>query len=302
VVAALDVGGTSIKAALVNRRGRVVEARREPTGAERGPAAVVSGIVELAAELACAPGVRAVGIAVPGTVDPLAGIARLAVNLGWRDVPLVALVSGRTGLPVTLGHDVRTAVLAEARLGAGTGESSMLFIAIGTGIAGGLARNGVVDDGASGRSGEIGHLVVRPLGSQCRCGNRGCLETVASASRISVRYAALTSRCGVPAERIAELVRGGDAAARQVWSESIDALADGLAAATVLIDPSRFVLGGGLSLAGATLVDPLTAALAARLTFRPSPPISLSVLGDLAGVVGAALRAWYQLDAVEADS
>lgn len=304
MVAALDVGGTSIKAALIDRRGRVVNQRREPTGVERGPAAVVSGIVELAAELALTPGahVRAVGIAVPGAVDPLAGIARLAVNLGWRDVPLVALVSGRTGLPVTLGHDVRTAVLAEAREGAGKGELSMLFIAIGTGIAGGLARNGVVDDGASGLSGEIGHLVVRPDGPQCRCGNRGCLETVASASRIADRYAALTHRRRVPAEQIAQMVRGGDAGAQQVWSEAVDALADALAAATVLIDPSRFVLGGGLSLAGETLVDPLIAALAVRLTFRPPPPISLSVLGDRAGVVGAAVMAWDQLAAVGVDS
>ncbi len=298
MVAALDVGGTSIKAALIDRGGRILHETRRPTAVERGPAAVVSGIVELAAELVGTAGlaVNAVGIGVPGTVDSAAGIARHAVNLGWSEVPLVALIAERTGVPVALGHDVRTAVLAEARWGAGAGAGSMFFIAIGTGIAGGLATRGVVEDGAAGLSGEIGHLVVRPGGPACRCGNRGCLEAIASASRISDRYAALTGREKVSAKAITDLVRAGEPAARTIWTEAVEALADAMAAATVLIDPARFVIGGGLSLAGGTLIDPLATALAARLTFRGSPPISLSVLGDRAGVLGAALLAWDQLD------
>lgn len=313
VVAALDVGGTSVKAALVDGEGRVLFSTRRATGVDAGPAAVVAGIVDLAAELCSGPvaaaqnlggpadsgpisrsRVAAVGVVVPGTVDPVAGIARLAVNLGWQDVPLVALIEARTGLPVSLGHDVRTAALAEARLGAGAGDESMFFVSIGTGIAGGLVRGGVVEDGATGLSGEIGHLVVRPGGPACRCGNRGCLESLASASRISDRFAAATGRTE-SAETIAGLVRSGDPASRQVWGEAVDALADALAAATVLMDPARFVLGGGLSLAGATLMDPLLAAFADRMTFRAAPPISLTALGDRAGVLGAALRAGDQL-------
>ena len=310
VVAALDVGGTSIKAALVDGKGRVLFSTRRATGVDAGPAAVVAGIVELAAELCSGLGlpadtgaigearVAAVGVVVPGTVDPVAGIARLAVNLGWQDIPLVALIEARTGLPVSLGHDVRTAALAEARIGAGAGDESMFFVSIGTGIAGGLVRGGVVEDGATGLSGEIGHLVVRPGGPACRCGNRGCLEALASASRISDRFASATGRTE-SAETIAALVRSGDPAARQVWGEAADALADALAAATVLVDPTRFVLGGGLSLAGATLIDPLVSAFAERMTFRTAPPISLTALGDRAGVLGAALRAWDQLAALE---
>ncbi|MET3804839.1 glucokinase [Nakamurella sp. UYEF19] len=301
VVAALDVGGTSIKAALVDRRGGLVHQTRRATGVANGPAAVVDGIVELAAELVETTGasVVGVGIGVPGTVDSEAGIARYAANLGWRDVPLVELIAERTKVPVALGHDVRTAVLAEARWGAGAGEGSMFFIAIGTGIAGGLARLGVVDDGDTGLSGEIGHLVVRPGGPACFCGNHGCLEAIASASRISTRYAALTGRADVSAEEIASLVRAGELAAQTIWGEAVDALADALAAATILMDPGRFVIGGGLSLAGDTLTDPLEIALAARLTFRPAPPVSLTVLGDRAGVMGAALRAWDHLDSPE---
>ncbi len=303
VVAALDVGGTTIKAALVDRRGAVVLETRRPTGVQDGPGAVVRGIVELAAELTADPGfqVAAVGTCVPGSVDARKGIARLAVNLGWSDVPLAALIANRTGLPVALGHDVRTAVLAEARSAVDV-AGSLFFVAIGTGIAGGLATAGVVEDGATGLSGEVGHLVVRPGGALCGCGNRGCLETVASASRIADRYAAATGRSGGSAADIATLVDAGDAAAQLIWTEAVEALADALAAVTVLMDPARFVLGGGLSLAGRTLTDPLTAALARRLTFHRPPPITVSTLGDRAGVLGAALRAWdlYDLRAAAA--
>lgn len=298
VVAALDVGGTFIKAALVTRGGDVVHEVRRPTGVQHGPDAVVRGIVELAAELAEHPEhqVAAIGTCVPGSVDALAGIARLAVNLGWTDVPLAALIGARTGLPVALGHDVRTAVLAEAR-SAPDATGSLFFIAIGTGIAGGLATAGVVQDGAHGLSGEVGHLVVRPGGARCGCGNHGCLETVASASRIADRYAAATGRSGGSAADIAGLVEAGDVAAQAIWSEAVNALADALAAVVVLMDPGRIVIGGGLSLAGRTLTDPLTAALVPRLTFHRPPPVTVSRLGDRAGVLGAALRAWDLLDA-----
>ncbi len=296
LVAALDVGGTSIKAALVDRSGGALSQVRRPTGVAAGPDAVVRGIVDLAGELAATAGVVAVGLCVPGAVDAAAGIARVAVNLGWRDVPLVSLVAERTGLPAALGHDVRTAALAEARWGAGAGAGSSFYVAIGTGIAGGLARDGRVDDGASGLGGEIGHLVVQPGGPPCRCGNSGCLEVYASASRIADRYAALTGRSGVEASGVAALVITGDAAAQQVWTQAVTALADALAAATVLMDPGRFVIGGGLSLAGPTLLDPLREALAQRMTFRAAPPVELSVLGDRAGMLGAALRAWDRFD------
>lgn len=297
VVVALDVGGTSIKAALIDRHGAVVRETRRPTGVRNGPEAVVRGIVELAAELAgdARFEVRAVGTCVPGSVDARAGIARLAVNLGWSDVPLAAMIGDRTGLPVALGHDVRTAVLAEARTAVDV-AGSLFFIAIGTGIAGGLATGGVVEDGATGLSGEIGHLVVRPGGASCGCGNRGCLETVASASRIADRYAAATGRSGGSAADISALVDAGDIAAQMIWTEAIEALADAMAAVTVLMDPGRFVLGGGLSLAGSTLTAPLTDALAHRLTFHQPPPVTVSELGDRAGVLGAALRAWDLLD------
>jgi glucokinase len=294
VVAALDVGGTMIKAGLVARDGTVYYAERHSTAVRRGPEALVESILSVAEELARRPGVRAVGLGVPGIVDSVAGVAHFAANLGWTDVPFTALLRERLGMPAVLGHDVRNGALAEARLGAGAGMPSVYFVAIGTGVAGGQVTGGTVDDGASGQAGEIGHVVVRPRGPRCGCGNRGCLEAVASASRIAAAYRRRSRQRGNAAD-VARLVAEGDPIAGAVWREAIAALADALAIQVVLNDPGCIVIGGGLSLAGPTLFEPLRAALPSRLTFRAAPPVVPAQLGDRAGMVGAALRTWDQL-------
>lgn len=298
LIAALDVGGTVIKAGLVARDGTVRHAERHTTAARRGPEALIESILSIAADLAARDGVRAVGLGVPGLVDSAGGVARYAANLGWRDVPFTRLLTERVGLPAVLGHDVRNGALAEARLGAGAGQASVYFLAIGTGVAGGQVSGGVVDDGATGQAGEIGHLVVRPRGPRCNCGNRGCLEAIASASRIAAAYRRRSRQRGSAAD-VARLVAAGDELASAVWQEALAALTDALAAQVVLSDPGCIVIGGGLSLAGPTLFDPLRAQLPARLTFRAAPPIVPAMLGDQAGMVGAALRTWDVLTADE---
>lgn len=294
MIAAIDVGGTVIKAGLVSRDGAVHHAERHPTAVRKGPDKLIEMIVSIAADLAEDQRVCAVGLGVPGIVDSHAGIAHYAANLGWQDVPFTQLLTDRLQLPAVLGHDVRNGALAEARLGAGSGHPSVYFLAIGTGVAGGLVSHGVVDDGSSGQAGEIGHLVVRPRGPRCNCGNRGCLETIASASRIAAAYRRRARTRGSAAD-VAGLVAAGDPVATAVWQDAIAALADGLAAQIVLTDPGSIVIGGGLSLAGETLFEPLRAALPRRLTFREAPPIVPAVLGDRAGMVGAALRCWDTL-------
>lgn len=301
VIAALDVGGTVIKAGLVDARGTVHHEERHSTAVRRGPEAVIDTIVSVAAGLVeharkndMTP--TAVGLGVPGIVDSAAGIARYAANLGWRDVAFTDLITQRVGLPAILGHDVRNGALAEARIGAGKDQDSVFFLAIGTGIAGGLVRGGIVDDGATGQAGEIGHLVMRSRGPRCNCGNRGCLEAIASASRIAAAYRRRSRRRGSAAD-VARLVAQGDETAQNVWAHAMNVLADALAAQIVLTDPGSIVIGGGLSLAGDTLFGPLRAALPQRLTFRLPPPILAAELGDRAGLIGAAIRA---ADAAEA--
>ncbi|MEU1816508.1 ROK family protein [Streptomyces roseifaciens] len=300
-VIALDVGGTAIKAALIGPDHELLHEARRPTGRDRGPDAVITGILDFAAELAATgeaafgEPAAAAGIAVPGIVDAGAGTAVYAANLGWRDVPLRDLLSRRLGgTPVALGHDVRTGGLAEGRIGAGEGTDRFLFVALGTGIAGAIGVEGRIEAGAHGGAGEIGHVRVRPGpdARPCGCGGHGCLETLASAAAVSRAWAEASGDPDADAADCARAVDAGDPRARAVWQEAVDALADGLVVAHTLLDPRTLIVGGGLAEAGETLFAPLRAAIADRITFQQLPRIVPAALGDAAGCLGAGLLAW----------
>ncbi|MCX4699836.1 ROK family protein [Streptomyces sp. NBC_01373] len=305
-VIALDVGGTGMKAALVGASGELLHQARRATGRERGPEAVVEGILGFAAELR-AYGVEhlgepaaAAGVAVPGIVDEDRGIAAYSANLGWRDVPLRELLGERLGgVPVALGHDVRTGGLAEGRIGAGKGADRFLFVPLGTGIAGAIGIGGRVEAGAHGFAGEIGHIVVRPGGTACPCGQRGCLERYASAAAVSETWAAACQDPGADAADCAKAVASGDPDAVRVWQDAVDALADGLVTALTLLDPRTLIIGGGLAESGETLFTPLRHAVQRRITFQKPPEIVPAALGDTAGCLGAGLLAWDLLDSTD---
>ncbi|MEU6809018.1 ROK family protein [Streptomyces sp. NPDC046831] len=308
-VIALDVGGTGMKAALVaadgapppgdaSRRPRVLHRARRPTGRERGPGAVVEDILGFAAELRAwgaehlGEPAAAAGVAVPGVVDEERGTAVYSANLGWRDVPLRALLSERLGgAPVAVGHDVRTGGLAEGRIGAGRGADRFLFVPLGTGIAGAIGIDGRVEAGAHGVAGEIGHIVVRPGGTACPCGQRGCLERYASAAAVGQAWAGAAGNPAADAADCVRAVESGDPRARAVWQEAVDALADGLVTALTLLDPRTLIIGGGLAEAGETLFAPLRDAVRRRVTFQKLPSIVPAALGDTAGCLGAGLLA-----------
>ncbi len=298
-VIALDVGGTGMKAALVADDGTLLHEARRATGRERGSDAVVETIQDFAAELLDIGRERfgrpasAAGVAVPGIVDSENGIAVYAANLGWRDVPMRALLSSRLGgIPVALGHDVRTGGLAEGRIGAGRGADRFLFVPLGTGIAGAIGIAGRIEAGAHGYAGEIGHIVVRPGGPACGCGQRGCLETLASAAAVSRAWAAASGDPEADAADCAKAVASGDTRAQEVWLAAVGALADGLVTAITLLDPRTLIIGGGLAEAGETLFTPLRTAVEERVTFQRLPHIVPAALGDTAGCLGAGLLAW----------
>lgn len=298
-VIALDVGGTGMKAALVGVDGTLLYEARRATGRGRGPDAVVESILGFAAELRAygethlGQSAVAAGVAVPGIVDADRGIAVYAANLGWRDVPLRELLAQRLGgVPVALGHDVRTGGLAEGRIGAGKGADRFLFVPLGTGIAGAIGIAGQIEAGAHGCAGEIGHIVVRPGGPACGCGRRGCLETLASASAVTRAWAKASGDPDADAADCAKAVESGEPEAIAVWQDAIDALADGLVTALTLLDPRTLIIGGGLAEAGETLFTPLRAAVEERVAFQKLPAIVPAALGDTAGCLGAGLLAW----------
>ena len=302
----VDIGGTTIKAALIGADFEVLHEKRSPTARLDGPAAVIDHLLE-ALRRALDEGRRrfgagplAVGVAALGLVDETRGVALASAAVGWRDVSLRTLLEAVTSVPVAVGHDLRAGALAEAQLGAGQGHPSFLFITIGTGVGGAVVLDGIPLIGGFGRAGEIGHLVVHPGGIRCGCGAYGCLETVASATAIETRFHQLTNRA-LGTEDIVRRVRLGDPRASRVWSEAIEALADALTAAVLLLDPAAIIVGGGVSGAGDTLFAPLGAALARRVTLGIPPPLLAAHLGDRAGVIGAGLLASRLVAAAGAD-
>lgn len=290
-VAAVDVGGTTIKAGLVDRAGAVSHELGVPTDAFQGPDAVVERIRNVVRDLVGVGHVVAVGVAVPGAVDSAGGVAQFSANLGWRDVPLRALVADDTGLPVTLGHDVEVAGVADATFGATAGTRDSLLVVIGTGIASVARSGGIAVHGATGSAGELGHVPVYPDGEACPCGQRGCLERYASAAAISRAYENYGGSADTSAAEVARR-RLDDTAAARAWGAAIEALAIALASATMLLDPEVIAFAGGLSDAGDGLLAPLTEEFAARVKWRPPPPLVRSPLGANAGMLGAGLLAW----------
>ncbi|MGW6503231.1 ROK family protein [Nonomuraea angiospora] len=280
-VVAVDVGGTTFKGGFVARDGTILhfERRVTPRGADQVIAAISAFVADLARPRA---GRRplAVGLAVPGLVTPTHAVYSAA--FGWRDVPVSSFAD--VDLPVALGHDVRSA--GEAELAYGAGGDDVLFLPIGTGIAGAVVLSGSLYGGAGGFAGQIGHIPVRPDGLACGCGQRGCLAAYASGGAIAARYGSGTSA------DVVRLAAEGDERAAEVWSSAVDTLALALATYTLLLDPARIVIGGGVSLAGDALLVPLRERLAGRLAFRRAPEVVASSLGVRAGLLGAGLLGW----------
>jgi len=295
-LAVVDAGGTTLKGALVGADGSARARRRVATGAGEGEAAVRARIASLLGSLvaeAAADGrpPPLAGVAVPGVVDESSGTVVLSANLGFRHTPLASLLGEEVGLPVVLSHDVRAAALAERRLGAGAGRADFLFLSLGTGIAAAAVLGGEIRRGVHGLAGEIGHLVVDEGGDACGCGGRGCLETVASAAAIARRYAAAGGPAVDGAEAVFARRRSGDAAAEGVVQVAVAALAAALLACQSVLDVDLVVIGGGLAGAGAELLEPLAAEMAAGAGLLSVPELRTAALGDDAGCVGAALAA-----------
>jgi glucokinase len=297
-VVALDVGGTSMKGAIVGPDGTACAPLRRSTPCEQGPRAVVDAVgatLDLLIEDAQQRGlgITAVGVVVPGIVDDERGVAVFSANLGWQDLPLRALLEAHTGLRVGFGQDVRAGALAEATFGAARDVRDVLFVPVGSGVAGAALVDGrlLVADGYAG---EIGHLSVDPAGDPCRCGGRGCVETVASGGAIARRYATRAGRSVADAAAVAALVREGDPDAVAVWDDAVAALAHGLTVAVALLAPQLIVVGGGLAGSDDLLLRPLSEIVRARLSpcAMRMPELVRAALGDQAGCLGAALLAW----------
>jgi glucokinase len=293
----VDVGGTSIKAAVIDAEGRTRAEDVRPTPAD--PAAAVRAVQSIAHRLRDETGpVRAAGVVVPGLVDRAGGIARYSANLGWHEVPLRRLLRDDLDVPVAIDHDARAVALAEYAAGTAAGVDNCCVIVAGTGIAAVTIAGGRLISGAGGAAGELGHLPVAPGGEPCACGAFGCLEAYASSGAISRRYAAATGHRRPAAEIIAR--RHLDLFAGHVWTEAVRALATAVTGVVMLTDPQLIVLAGTLADSGDALLTPLRAALRDALVWREPPQLVVSRLGGAAGRIGATVLAWEQVPTIRA--
>lgn len=296
-VVAVDLGGTLTKVAYADRNGATGPATRLLTETAEGQVSVswLAGVLTTAVR--DRPGRRCLGygVVVPGIIDVPAGVVRAAPNVGWHDVPLRDRLTTATGLPGTVAHDVRSGGLAEWRVGAGRGVANLLFLALGTGIAGAMVTDGRLLD-ADGYGGEIGHTgVPAAAGVECLCGQRGCLETVASATGVSRTYGRLAGSTLLDAQAVAGLARAGDPHATAAYALAGRALTEALHTYATLLAPEVVVIGGGLAGAFDLIGPPVEAGIAAAMTFQRRPRLVPAQLGPDAGVIGAGLVGWDQV-------
>ena len=311
----VDVGGTKIYAGVVNlETGEVVSTGRKRTHPERGVSFFTQRLQEvitlaIAGAGDATPALVGIGVGVAGQVDRASGVILGAPNLaqGLVNLDVGQLLSGPFNLPVTLGNDVEVAALGELNFGAGRGVEDFVYVSVGTGVGGAIVRDGAIFRGATGTAGEIGHTVVDYDGRFCGCGGRGHLEAYASRTAITKvllaeirrgRKTALSellkpTETAIRSKMIAKAVDDGDALVLEVIADAADYLGAGIGSLATFYNPHRVILGGGLIEAVPLFLE--RAVLRAREVALPiagrSVEIERTVLGDNAGIIGAACMA-----------
>ncbi|MCX6595088.1 MAG: ROK family protein [Acidobacteria bacterium] len=304
--AGIDLGGTNIACAIGDAEGHIVAERSVPTHSHEGPSAVLDRIARLIREMA--PRVEAVGMGLPGRVDREAGISQFLPNMPtqWRDVPVAQILRAQLQAPVYLLNDARLATLGELTFGGREDWlrkfGTMVFFTLGTGVGGGIVVEGQLRLGPWGAAGEVGHQTIISDGLLCGCGNRGCLETVASAPALSGEGVRLM-RSGL-APQLHQLVEGeasritpqqmaaaalaGDAAVMEAIERVAGYLGIAIANIVSLLHPELVVLGGGMAQMGEVLLQPVRQQVVRRVGMFPADGVRIeqSALGDRAGVMG----------------
>lgn len=309
-----DLGGTNIKAGLVNiEDGHVLISDSIPTLARQGPEAVLERMADHITDLIKQSGVEkevigGVGISAPGVIDLETNTTEFLPNLytEWRGVPVGERMQSYLNLEISMLNDVRAITFGEWAFGAGRGVDSMACLAIGTGVGGGLVVNNQLVLGFGGTAGELGHQTVDPNGPVCGCGNRGCIEVFASGPAIAAE-AARGVRQGwntkiadlidhdlnqLTAEIVAKAAEMGDEFAIEVWNRAGSYLGIGVANILTSVGVKRVVIGGGVAKAGDFLLDPIRREVRKRVFLMPVEKVDIlpAKLGTDAGIVGMA--AW----------
>jgi glucokinase len=307
----IDLGGTTLKGALVSSTGEVLQGIRIETEQESSDLLfkqIVEAVRTLRDDSVSGDRVAGIGVGIPGLVNRKTNRIEVMPNLpALAAMDLIGELQSETGLPVALDNDANSAAYGELQAGAARGRQEVFFVTLGTGIGSGLIMNGQIYRGATGFAGEFGHMTIDPEGIECACGNIGCLETIASGPNIVRRtrerlYRDRTSslsRLAIPrdreltAEDIARAAREGDEMAQVMMERTGMFLGIAIAAVINLLNVEMVVMGGGVMEAGDLILKP-TVKETRRRAFPPSfnsCEVVIAQLGPQAGMIGAALLA-----------
>jgi len=307
----VDLGGTKMLLGVLDSESNVLWESREASTGQTEDELVDLLVREVNEARAARPGVAAVGLGIPATIDHRKGIAISAVNLPLDDVPIRDLVAERTGLPVFVDNDANVAALAEHLYGAAKGTENAVMLTIGTGIGGGLIIGGEIYRGSTGAGAELGHTVIAMDGPPCQgnCPGRGCVETLASGTAIgreglaaaerepdSVLGRMLADGEAIDGKAVTEAALNGDPTARTVFDLVGRRLGVALTSFANVFEPEAIVIGGGVIAAGDLLLGPARRELEARaLPPMNRTPVLAAELGSDAGMIGAAAMARIEL-------
>lgn len=306
----IDLGGTTIKAGIVNEKGEIIKQKAIPTGAERSCREVVLDMADLVLEIVKDAGismneVQSVGIGSPGSINPVEGKVMYAANFAdFRNVPMVDIMREKIDVPVYLDNDANVAALGESIYGAGEGSKNSIAITLGTGLGGGIIIDGKIFSGAFFGGGEMGHQVIVADGVPCNCGRKGCWESYSAATaliRMGREKAAAdaasvmntyhdgdTSKLN--AKDVFDAADAGDAAAKAAIQEYSHYLAVGLANTINVFQPEYLIVGGGPSAQGEKLLAPVREEMKKEIFGgETSTKIVIAKLGNNAGIIGASL-------------
>ncbi len=306
----IDLGGTGIKAGIVDEQGKILHKLSCPTGVERGHEAVIHDMAQLTLRTIEESGVtldqiESIGIGIPGIFDVRRNIVPFCTNLFWHEVPLVQLMQKEIDKPVFVGNDASVAGLGETFAGNLQGVKDSVFVTLGTGVGGGVVLSGKLFTGYNSVGTEIGHMIIQADGIPCTCGNLGCWECYASATALirmgreamglhpegAIAKAADGDMDNVTGKLVIDCARAGDPVAAQVFDKYVYYLCVGLVNVINTYDPEVIVLGGGISAAGQILLDAVNEKLPGMVFCKKMPyaRVELATLGNDAGIIGASL-------------
>ena len=313
-----DLGGTKMLAAVIDSKNNIIARKKKKTRAYEGSDAAVNRIIDTIGEVVEEAGisfsdVAGIGIGSPGPLELDTGVVLSSPNLGWENLPLKEIVEKKTGCPTVVINDVDAGVYGEYLHGAGKGSRCIVGVFPGTGIGGGCVYNGEILRGSISSCMEIGHIQMVPNGPRCGCGRNGCLEALASRLAVASQAAAAAARGEAPAlleasggavpaiksGMIADAIRNGDKSVELIVKNAANWLGRAVATTVNLLAPDVVVLGGGMVEAMPELfvmgVKEVLVEAAIIQYGKGGVPVKAAVLGDDAGVMGAASWAKHML-------